>query len=63
MRIQPIAETNVIMRDIPMVDQTNLGKFEKIAIRCLIKKLDWRLLPYMLLIEIGSYINRISIGR
>lgn len=45
------------------INQEALQKFEGIAIRRLIQKLDWRILPCMLLIEVGSYLNWISTGR
>ena len=46
-----------------LIDQIALQEFERTAIRRLIRKLDRRLLPYLLLIEIGSYINWISTGK
>ena len=46
-----------------VIDQTDLQRFEKIAVHRLIRKLDRRLLPYMFFIEIASYINRISTGK
>jgi hypothetical protein len=51
------------MDNIFIIDQASQQKFEEIAIRCLVRKLDWRLIPFMLLIEVVSYINRISTGR
>lgn len=63
MHVQRMEETSIVMKKSPIVDQILQQKFEKVAIRRLIRKLDWRLLPYMLLIEIGSYINRTSIGK
>jgi hypothetical protein len=47
------------MNNIPIIDQ----KFEKIAIRRLVRKLDRRIIPFMCLLEAASYINRVSIGR
>lgn len=62
-RIQPSQETSIVMmNNVHIVDQVQLQNFEKIAIHLLIRKLDWRIIPYMFLIEMGSYINRISIG-
>lgn len=59
---QPIPMADMVTNSTPVIDQTTRQKFEKIAIHRLIRKLDWRLLPFMVLIEIGSYINRISTG-
>jgi hypothetical protein len=41
----------------------NLQQFEKCAIRRLVRKLDRRIIPFMCLLEVGSYLNRVSIGR
>jgi hypothetical protein len=49
--------------NIPVIDQKAQQKFEKIAIRRLIRKLDRRILTFMCLLEIASYINRVSIGK
>lgn len=61
--MHPIPEMNMRMNNNSMIEQTLFQKFEAIAIRRLVRKLDWRLLPYLFLIEIVSYINRISTGR
>jgi hypothetical protein len=57
----PISEMS--MDKIPIIDEETQQKFEKVAIRRLVRKLDWRLVPFMLLLEIGSYIHRVSFGR
>ncbi len=46
-----------------VIDEATQRKFEEIAIRRLVRKLDWRLIPFIVLIEMGSYINRTSVGR
>jgi hypothetical protein len=56
----PISEMS--MEKIPVIDEEIQQKFEKVAIRRLVRKLDWRLVPFMFLLEMGSYINRISCG-
>ncbi len=48
---------------IPIVDQKEQEEFEKIAIRSLVRRLDWRLIPFMFPLEATSYMNRVSIGR
>ncbi len=63
MSVHPIPIANMAMDNIFIIDQASQQKFEEIAIRCLVRKLDWRLIPFMLLIEVVSYINRISTGR
>ncbi|CAF1100666.1 unnamed protein product [Adineta steineri] len=52
----------VITENIPVIDQENQQKFLEIAIRRLIRKLDRRLLPYLYLLELASYIIRTNIG-
>ncbi len=56
----PISEMS--MDKIPVIDEETQQKFEKVAIRRLVRKLDWRLVPFMFLLEMGSYINRVSCG-
>jgi hypothetical protein len=56
----PIYEMS--MDKIPVIDEETQQKFEKVAIRRLVRKLDWRLVPFMFLLEMGSYINRVSCG-
>jgi hypothetical protein len=48
---------------IPIVDQKEQEEFEKVAIRRLVRKLDWRLIPFMFLLEATSFMNRVSIGK
>ena len=63
MLVHPVRETSITIKQSPAIDQTLLQKFQRIAIHRLIRKLDYRLLPYLWLIEIASYVNRISTGR
>ncbi len=56
----PTAEMSI--DKIPVIDEETQQKFEKVAIRRLVRKLDWRLVPFMFLLEMGSYINRVSCG-
>ncbi len=46
-----------------VIDQGTQQQFEAIAIRRLVRKLDWRLIPFLFLIEMVSYLNRISISK
>jgi hypothetical protein len=46
----------------PMIDETIQKEFEKIATRQIIRKLDRRIIPFMFILEMASYINRISVG-
>ncbi len=57
----PISEMS--MDKIPIIDEETQQKFEKVAIRRLVRKLDRRLVSFMFLLEVGSYINRVSFGR
>ncbi len=61
--VQPMPVTELKRDIIPIVDEKTQQKFEKIAIRRLVRKLDWRLIPLIFLLEAASYINRVSIGR
>jgi hypothetical protein len=47
----------------PIIDEKTKQQFEKIATRRLVRKLDRRIIPFMCLLEMGSYINRASIGK
>jgi len=54
---KPTVET--LMNNIPIIDE---NRFAELAIRHLVRKLDRRLIPFLFLLEAGSYLNRISIG-
>ncbi len=54
-----VVATTVI---IPVISQNIDQKFRATAIRRLVWKLDRRLIPFLVLLEISSYINRLSIG-
>ncbi len=62
MKTDLIPTAEMSMDKIPIIDEETQQKFEKVAIRRLVRKLDWRLVPFMFLLEMGSYINRISCG-
>jgi hypothetical protein len=47
---------------IPVISQNIEQQFRATAIRRLVWKLDRRLIPFLVLLEISSYINRLSIG-
>jgi hypothetical protein len=44
------------------IDQNSEQKFKAVAIRRLVSKLDRRLIPFLFVLEMSSYINRNSIG-
>jgi hypothetical protein len=46
----------------PVISQNIEQQFRAIAIRRLVWKLDRRLIPFLVLLEISSSINRLSIG-
>ncbi|CAF1229797.1 unnamed protein product [Rotaria sordida] len=62
MSVQPIPIATVTMDNILVIDEAIQQQFEEIAVRRLIRKLDWRIIPFMVLIEVISYMNRISTG-
>jgi hypothetical protein len=63
MKILSIPTFEMRVDNIPIIDQTIKQQFEKNAIRRLVRKLDMRIVPFMFLITIGSYINRVSMGK
>jgi hypothetical protein len=62
-RVQPTPITEFTSDTIPIVDEKTQQKFEKIAIRRLVRKLDCRLIPFMFLLEAGSYLNRATLDK
>ncbi len=44
------------------IDQNSEQKFRAVAIRRLVWKLDRRLIPFLFVLEMSSYLNRNSIG-
>jgi len=48
--------------DIVVVHQESEQQFLAVAKKCLMSKVTWRLMPILVLLEISSYINRVSIG-
>ncbi len=61
--VQPMSTVEMLVDNIPIIDKNAQQEYKKIAIRHLVRKLDRRLIPFLFLLEAGSYINRISIGR
>ena len=45
-----------------VINQDAEQELHKIAIRYLVRKLDRRLLPLIIVLEISSFINRVTIG-
>ena len=52
----------ITMAAAPVVCQATEQQFRAIAIRRIISKLDRRLIPFLVLLEIISYTNRLSIS-
>ncbi len=63
MQIPSTPTVEMEVGNIRIIDQTVKQQFEKNAIRRLVRKLDWRLIPFMFLLEMASYVNRVSIGK
>jgi hypothetical protein len=53
---------SMIVQPMSAVDQNTEQQFRAVAIRQLISKLDRRLIPFLFLLEMSSYINRNSLG-
>jgi hypothetical protein len=57
----------MVMDDMFVIDEATQQQFETIAIRRLVRKLDWRLIPFLFLIEMvqgdqkGMYQRKIFI--
>jgi hypothetical protein len=58
-----ISTIEIKVNETPIIDQNTLQQFEKIANHRLVRKLDKRIIPFMFLHEMGSYMNRVSVGR
>jgi hypothetical protein len=61
-RTQPLMTDLTAIDNIRVANQSNMERFYGIAIRRLVRKLDLRLLPFLIFLEISSFINRVSIG-
>ncbi len=61
--LQPILASEMLIDNIPVIDENIKKEYEKTAIRRLVRKLDRRLIPFLFLLEMESSMNRISIGR
>lgn len=60
-RRRSIVVTQTIEYEHPTVDQ-NLEVFKSVAIRQLIRKLDRRLIPFLVLLAMVSFIDRAIVG-
>ncbi len=61
--IASISTIEITINDTPIIDSNTQQQFEKNATHRLVRKLDKRIIPFMFLHEMGSYINRVSVGR
>lgn len=61
-RRRSIILTQTVEHDYPAVDQ-NLERFKAVATRHLISKLDRRLIPFLVLLAMISFLDRAIIGR
>jgi hypothetical protein len=62
-KFSSISTIDITINNTPIIDQNTKQQFEKTAIHRLVRKLDKRIIPFMFLHEMGSYINRVSVGR
>ena len=62
MRVESIPATMVTINGDHAIDQNTEQQFRAKAIRCLVSKLDRRLIPFLVILEMSSYLNRNSIG-
>ncbi len=56
-RVSPKSTDNTVV-----VDQDDSGRNHARAVQYLIRKLDWRLIPFLSLLQFGSFICQINIG-
>ena len=61
-RIKQLFKLSTVVTKIPVIDENDEKQFYRDAIHRLIRKLDLRLLPFLLLLELSSFINRVNIG-
>jgi hypothetical protein len=62
MKMEPTSTVMTTIITIPVISQNTEQQLRAIAIPRLVWKLDRRLIPFLVLLEISSYINRLSIG-
>ena len=62
MSIELVSMNEVAMENTPVIDEETQRRFQEFAIRRLVRKLDWRLIPFLSFLELASYIIRTSIG-
>ncbi len=61
-RMQPLLAVPTAVENILIFDKDDEKKIYDNAIHHLVRKLDRRLLPFIVFLEISSFINRVSIG-
>jgi hypothetical protein len=62
MRMEATTEFETAIVVTPASDQITALQFKTVAICRLVRKLDRRLLPFLVVLEMSSYINRTSTG-
>jgi hypothetical protein len=61
-RIQPLLTGSTAVENIPIIDQNDKKQFYQDATHRLIRKLDRRLVPFLLILELSSFINLVNMG-
>ncbi len=61
-RVHPLQTTLPAINNIPVSVQHDEKQLYDNAIRQLIRKLDRKLFPFLFVLEISSFINRVTIG-
>ncbi len=61
-RVQSLLTAPTAVENILIVDKDDEKQIYDNAIHHLVRKLDRRLLPFIVFLEISSFINRVSIG-
>jgi hypothetical protein len=60
--VEPTTAATMVIDANHNIEQNSEQQFRAVAIRGHVSKLDRRLIPFLLLLEMSSYINRNSIG-
>jgi hypothetical protein len=61
-RAEPSPAVRMVIDASNAIDQSAEQRFRAEAIRRLVSKLDRRLIPFLFILEMSSYLNRNSIG-
>ena len=61
-RMEQAPESETVIVITPVINQNAEQQFKVVAIHRLVRKLDIRLLPFLVTLEMSSYINRTSTG-